>query len=149
MRMGRRWWWWGSQPSRFCGLCQRSVSAVARRVLLTAGALNVAGALGLELAEGWVDASTADRNGLVVLITTEEAMGIPGVLLMLSTLLASLHSRLPAVLVNPGFDHGRLIRWKGTTVLSFTRQSDSLSLGSAARSACESCGLIWHRKKPS
>ncbi len=102
----------------------------------------MAGALGLELAEGWVDASTADRNGLmVVLITTEEAMGRSGVLLMLSTVLASLHFRLPVVLVNLGFDHGRLIRWKGTTVLSFTRQSDSLSLGSAARSACESCDL--------
>ena len=74
------------------------------RLLIIAGLIYVLGALGLELAEGWLDTRQMDSVGTAILTGVEEAMEMGGVLLALSALLGhagELRVSLPGPAVAP------------------------------------------------
>ncbi|MVN87140.1 hypothetical protein GO986_10200 [Deinococcus sp. HMF7620] len=81
-----------------CARFLRHLPQAVRRGMLLSGALYISGALGLELAEGYVHTLMGRHTFVMeVLITAEEALEMAGSILFLATLLRYLRLGLPGL----------------------------------------------------
>lgn len=75
-----------------------SLPSTVRIGLIMSGIVYVGGALGMELAEGWVRTNLGRENFLMeVLITIEDGLEMAGVILLISTLLRYIRLYLPGM----------------------------------------------------